>query len=508
MLKPSQRRGSRDSAVSLCGFVLVVVSLLSPLAATARIEDVIDAERKRIDAMNKRFGEFTSDKNVFGLASLFNGTPISSPQKQRMDADGGNMKTFQGDMTYHINAYDVERETDEKVDPNDPNSPNKVETLYGWVSEHGAIKGEGGGSSELERKAYGEHEKYTQGPEDPKNKNAPEGITYVSMFKRTTLKAAKAGQGRGNNNNNNDENEEEAIERWEVREESLEPIASVGDLAFNTVEEVARSPEKRNDRTTVGNGLWFLEAGQRALKTIEAAAKSALAQRRINRGIRAGSLPERVQLKEERATCQQWAQEARGAVANEQDPQKRQEMEQEVQRMAQQCEEMSRVAFDAAQPRFEQDEEGKNETLKIKGIKGEDSRERDLRVQIQVLRRFGISPNEVPSEWQYNENDGKGKVTLAFDENGRPTEQRMMSPAEQLEIWNREKMLAKQAAEEANQYLPEGSKIDTSKLNQLVQRGQKPAWEITQIPEQAYDEFGAKQRAPMPELNQYPDLVQ
>lgn len=496
----------------IVGFLLALISLFTTVQSFARLEDVIEAERKRVQEMNKRFGEVTSDKNVMGEAMTFLGQKISSPQKQRYDSDGGKMLTFQGDLTHHKKPYDTERETEEKEDPNDPKSPNKVERLYGWVSEHGAIKDENGGSSELERKGYAEHEKYTKGPEDQKAKNAPEGVDYISMFKRTTLKAAKAaangGGNKGGGKNDDKNNEEDAIERWEIREESLEPIAKVGDTAFTTVDEVARSSENRNDKTTMGNGVFFLEVGSRALKALEAATKAAIGQRRANQGIEPKGGVNRVQMNEDAPTCQAWAAQAQAKLGEEQDEKRREEMQQEIQRMTQQCDEMSKVAFDAAQPKYEPTEDGKSEKLEIKGIKGEDGRLRDLRIQAKLLKNFGLSPNEVPSEWQYNENDGKGKITLSYDGNGRPAEQKMMSPQEQLEIWNQEKLRAKQAAQEANQLLPEGSKVDTSKLDQLAQKGQKAAWEITKIPEQVYDEFGAKQAQPMPQFNEYGELVQ
>lgn len=141
----------------------------------------------------------------------------------------------------------------------------------------------------------------------------------------------------------------------------------------------------------------------------------------------------------------------------------------------------------------------------------EDGRERDLRVQLEMNEKFGIGPNQVQNNWGYSGKDGKGLVTLAYDENGNPTKQQLMSPAEQLEVWNNDLQQTKQAVDEVNARLPEENQIDTSNMFVNSARpGEKPAYQITKIPDAVREDYFIKNPSPIAQkpFGEYGDLLQ
>ncbi|MCB0405254.1 MAG: hypothetical protein KDD51_10750 [Bdellovibrionales bacterium] len=485
------------------GLAILGAAMLFAQPAFATLDDVLRAEQQKRDSAVERFSQFTSDKNVMGDAMSPDGKVIQSRQKQRFDQDGGKLLSFQSDLTYHANYYDINEEVNDKG-----NGKSTVRKLYGGISSHGK-GGSGTGSSALERAVYGLHEQFNQ--EEDAQKPEEEGVEFRSVFKVTTKEVApqkNGNQGKGVEG----ENDQITVRRWELRDEALQAVKKVGDDSADTVINAAKDQEAKGDDQQLANGVLLLEAGQRNQLALKAQSLRALTQRRVNRAIRGGKGLDRLQLNEAAARCDDGVQQLKAQAAElaQSDPAKAADLEQEIQRMESQCRQITAENYRTIMPRFKEDGQGE-EKLQALGVNDEDGRERDLRVQLEMNEKFGIGPNQVQNNWGYKGKDGKGLVTLAYDENGNPTKQQLMSPAEQLEVWNNDLQQTKQAVDEVNARLPEENQIDTSNLFiNSARPGEKPAYQITKIPDAAREDYFIKNPSPIAQkpFGEYGDLLQ
>lgn len=378
------------------------------------------AEEQARNSYIEQFTKFTEDKNVMGLSSTPDGKKAGGGKKNRLNADDKN--PFQSDLTYHDNSFNVpEQIGGEKGQNGAPDKAAKARTLFAFVSEHGKISG-AGGSSLLERTVYELHDQFSKQDEDPNNKNKNDdknGTKFRSVFKIETQEVFKnagaGGQGQGaaanggNNNKKNDE-EPEKVERVSLRDEGKAATEKVGEQTFETIKRAARDEENQNDAATMPNMTFLYEAAKRASEAIWTSTLANWGQRVINRGIRGGAL-EKPQLSQDFASCEQWSAELNQQLAKAADnPQLRQQLQQELQRINGQCKQMAQLDYKTINPRFEQNEKNpEQEQLKTGDLNKEDGIARDERVQLTVMAT-GKSASEVPSNWKYTKADDSFKL--------------------------------------------------------------------------------------------------
>ncbi len=504
----------RPSALNLALWTILCAGLFAT-PARADLEDVIRAQQERIQKVIERFKKFTSDKNVMGEAITPDGNTVQAPDKTKFDADGAKLLTFQSELTYHKQAFDVVEEEKE-----DENGEVKVEKLYGFVSPHGK-ESEAGGSSELERAVYGLHKQFNK--EEEQDKPREEGVEFKSIFKVTTKKVQKqdeaagdaggsgAGGGLKKAKDDGEDNEDLDVARWELRDEAIQAVKKIGENSFETVKKSAKDDENEGLEEAMANGVLLREAGSRGLKALQAEALNSLSQRRFNRGIRDGALPERVQLWQDAPTCEAWSQQAAALVEEAETPEGKEARQKELQRMTDQCKNMTTMNYKEIMPRFVEEDSGNGESkeqLQSLGVNKEDARERDLRVQLNINEKFGMSANEVQNNWGYGEQDLATTVNT-YDAEGNQTGETQMTPEEVLNTYNQQLQKAKETADAINAQLPEQNRIDTSQtLSYQIQKGQKAAWEITSVPDRAKEDFNISVPSVPLELQTYEDVVE
>lgn len=353
-------KGLLEKAIASILSLAALGSALFSAPAYGDLDDVLQAEQKKRDSAVERFSQFTSDKNVMGDAMTPDGKVIQSRQKQRFDQDGGKLLSFQSDLTYHANYYDVNEEVKNE------NGKTTVRKLYGAISSHGK-GGSGSGSSALERAVYGLHEQFNK--EEDAQKPEEEGVEFRSVFKVTT-KEVKAqpnnganGGGQGANNNSGNpqgENDEITVRRWELRDEAIQAVKKVGVDSADTVNNAAKDPDGQGDNKRLSNGVLLLEAGQRNQLALKAQSLRALTQRRVNRAVKGGKGLDRLQLSEAAARCDDGVEQLKAQAAElaDSDPQKAADLEQEIQRMESQCRQITAENYRTIMPRFKDDGQG------------------------------------------------------------------------------------------------------------------------------------------------------
>jgi hypothetical protein len=131
-------------------------------------------------------------------------------------------------------------------------------------------------------------------------------------------------------------------------------------------------------------------------------------------------------------------------------------------------------------PRFETNKDGKEE-LKINGPQKEDGLIRDMRVQLGVLEKAGVSASSIPSNWRYNRKDDETRQTINFDENGQPLGESTMTVAEQLESYNRQVRAAAEGISEVQKRVPTLKMDSNAVLSYQIRPGTKSVMEVNQL---------------------------
>lgn len=449
-------------------------------------EEAKKAKQNLID----RFIKFTQDANVAGRAKDPFGKIIQGGEKSRFNQDDGN--SYQGALTYHDVAYSTKDEEAAKQNPDDPKAQSRF--LSPFVSSHGGVSKEGG-SSELERAVYEKHVEYSKKDEDPevqKQRDKEKGVRYFSIFKQETRELEP---------NQENPDQPKSVRRITINPEVASVIEQVGKDSFQTIERSAKDPGFEEDPKTMGNLTFYREAAARGSKALWDSTLANLSQRRVFRNGE-GSLSESA------PNCDSWAASENQEIQKkfQEDPEQLQAEQERLQKRVEKCKTMEGVKWSAIDPEI-QDNEGKLE-LKEKGTNFEDSYARDLRNQMEVMNRVGLSPDELQTNWKYGEEEFKGEVVSEIDDSGEvSTEQ--MSNADQLNAYNQ---ALETAIEKFNEFKKEapGSKV-TFNEDQIrsyqIQAGQKNILEINKVPTQMMEEMGA----PAPEIpgaSTYTELVQ
>lgn len=473
--------------------------------------DMDAAETKARTEFMDRFTKFTGDKNVVGKArKAADGKRTGSEKKNKYNKDDG--LPYENDLTYHDLAFNTV-ET-EKADGNDPNK-KKVSRLFSFVSPHGGISA-AGGSSQLERTAYGLHKKFTKEEEENKDKKDDEktGTKFRSIFKITTQEIiedddakkgganaqgqqGQAGQGAQAANKKGDDKkkEPEKVERFELREEAKPEIQKVGEDSFETIRRSGRDKGNEDDQNTLANGVLLRYAAGEASQAMWNSTLANLVQRRVNRGVQAKQFPDTPQLSEGVPSCEAWSAAANGVLSKVQDQKDRKALQEEIKRMNDQCGQLASKSYKTINPRFEAGKDGKDE-LKTGDLKKEDGFVRDSRVQLETLAAAGKDPRNVPSNWKYSEQDAKARVTIGFDDNGQSKGDKDSTVKEQLDSYNNQLKEASAGYEEVKGRLPPNlATPPETPLQYQIQSETKSVMEINQMGNAILREDGIKANA-------------
>jgi len=450
------------------------------VASYSAMADQASAEKAEETARNsflQRFTSFAQTKNIIGKPKDASGKMKAGGKKQSFNRDDG--APFQSDLTYHDLSFNT---TEQDKDPNDKDSKNaKTSRLFAFVSSHGAVSG-AAGSSELERQTYQLHKQFTKqdSEENFKKDDEEKGIKFRSIFKISTQEVIKADDPKGGAGGDAKKGEADKVERFELRAEARPQIEKVGEDSFEDVRKAAKTEEGQKDPNTLANGVLLRYAAAEATQSLWNSTLANLIQRRVNRGVKAGNFPEPPQLSEKTSTCGAWAGTANNVLAQVKDPERRKGLQEEVQRMQQQCGQLAGIKYDVIDPRFETNKEGKDE-LKVNGPEKEDGLIRDMRVQLGVLEKAGVSASSIKSNWRYDKKDDETKQTINFDQTGQPQGETTMTVAEQLESYNKQLRAAAEGIGEVQKRMP-GLKMDASAvLDYQIKSGTKSLVEINQL---------------------------
>ncbi len=483
-----------------------VILILMPIGfvAWAGPQDADRSESTFRQYWADRFTTFSQEQNVPGFGARPDGTPAIGGKKNRANKDDGFQ--YEGYLTYHDMAFDTFEEVSNQGSPktNAARGSNGLDdketrTLYGFISPHGGLSA-AGGSSLLERIVYQQHEKFMKEQEETRKNGKPvddekTGTSYKSVFQVDTQKVFKDPNAKPSaakpNTAKPDDPEPEKVERWRLRSEVKTEVEKVGEEASKTVEAAARGRGSEGDENALANSTLLYEAAGRAYDAWWNSTQSNLAQLRTNRAVRRGPEQIKAQLQEDVANCDEWASQTRVKLKqsdNAKPAAAREKDDKEIDRMLSQCKEMVRTSYKAIDPSFERDENDPDggEKLSNGGSEKENARERDLRVQLEVLADPQKTPSEVTSNWNYSDSDAKSKVTISFDEDGRKPVEVEMTGKEQVESYNEQLKSAAAAYEEVKKRLPV-LKGDANKILQYQIKDRRSAKEISALPDEIYE---------------------
>jgi hypothetical protein len=485
------------------GGILSLAFCILAVNAHAKLNDVEALQQQALKDNIERFGKFTQNKDVMGRARLPNGQNNQGGEKDRMNQDDG--VSYTSIFTYHRNAFDSREEVPDPQGGTGPDGKPKTkeQTLNLYVSDHGKLAGD---SSILERLIYKFHQMFSSQEKSKEEREALEkqGKREESVFiveKQEVEDDQAQGKGKGEDSNL------KKAERYFLKEEVAEATKKeVGQVGFNNVEKASKDEQNQDDPQAMGYLPFFYEAAQRAYEGWRDTTLAGLGQRRIYNvaTVRASESAPSCDAATQQ-TLQMKIQRANG----DQDAIKR--AQEEAQKDLENCKKVAALDYREIAPVKETDENGKSE-LKSEGLAKEDGIQRDLRVQAEVLDRFGITAKDVKSGWKYKEEDFKSKVGIKFNERGEAIEEVDMTGAEQLDSFNQQLTEADQKWGDVKGRL-QGSPYDTGDVNasQFEERpGEKYAGDISKIRAQNREEdFGSK--PPESEQNQlattYDDIL-
>ena len=161
-------------------------------------------------------------------------------------------------------------------------------------------------------------------------------------------------------------------------------------------------------------------------------------------------------------------------------------------------------------PSFQKDPSDPSGTARLQamGADQEDARERDLRVQLEILANPQKSPGDITSNWRYSERDSTSPITLGFDENAKNPETANITVKEQVQSYNEQLELAAQGYAEVKKRLP-GLDVDPKKILQFQIKTDRSAKEISALPQTLYEEdSGAKKTDGLNAPTNYSQLLE
>lgn len=484
--------------------IYCIIGALLALQVSAGPEDADRTESTFRQYWVDRFTQFTQDQNVAGKGARPDGTAAVAGKKRKFNNDDGVQ--YEGYLTYHDFSFNTIEKAPQKNNTGGNSSggtpvDQQTRTLYGFVSKHGAISA-AGGSSLLERTVYEQHEKYLKEEEGARKNgksldNDKTGVKYKSIFKVTTDKISKKDDPSGSGTlatPSKSDDPEEKVERWELRPEVRTEVEKIGEESFKTVEASARDRGSENDENALPNSTLMYEAASRAYDAWWNSTLANLSQARANRAVRGGPQGIRAQLDEDNATCEKWVFETRSKLQS-QSPLSPSDQK-ELDRMLSQCKEMVSMNYRAVNPSFEKDEKDPNakESLQEKGPDKEDARERDLRLQMEVLANPQVDPNELPTNWKFQNKDTQTKVTVGFDESARNAEVAETTVGEQVKSYNDQLASAAGKYEEIKKRFPDLD-VNPKQVLQYQIKGQPTAKEISALPKDIYSADSGVEKA-------------
>jgi len=507
---------------AFCGLLALFFSGISE----AKLEDVEAQLQKSQKAFNDQFTQFTQDKNFMGRPRTVDGNVVQGKTKTAFNPD--DKGPFQSDLTFHDKAYEIEdkafeqkAEAELKANPGKDRKGVQRRYVYTGISEHGAISA-GGGSSQLERVSYSLFDKFSklESEKEKEEQDEKKGFSFRSVFKVNTQEVFKDANGAPANANDKDTTPDK-VERWELRDEAKPEIAQVGTNSFLTLEKSAKIPN--DDPNALPNLAKYYSAANQALQSLWNSTLGNLGQRRAYKAIDPKAASGNVELSESTAGCDQWGQQS-VAKLQEPDPKRRQEKEEDIQRMVKQCREVAQTSYKKINPRFEKPEESQgggqngqsgqnpqgqnNEKLTFKGPQEEDARERDWRVQLSVLEKVKTQTQDVQSNWKYEQKDNTAAVTTGFAPDGQANQTENLRMIDQVDRYNQNLQEAAKGLQDVKSRFSQ-MPADPKAPLQFMKTGEESALDITKFPEQAAMEgfeTPVINKQPKPAEN-YDDLV-
>jgi hypothetical protein len=475
-------------------FRAIFIFTLVCTAAHADLEDVQQAEQIKVQQYVERFSQFTQDKNVMGKGAKPDGKKVAGRKSFNPD-DGVN---FQSDLTYHDWSYEIA----------DTHRPNDVQSTLPFdlpanVSPHGASS-QGNGSSVLERIVYQWHKKFW----DQDNRNRQQliadekktGIELRSVFEKNKQKLVpQAPPGSG-------APPPDPIfeERDKLRAEVKEKVEEAGKNSFDTIERAARDQDKQNDPNALPNLTFLYEAAKRATQALWNSTLANLTQARAaDSNIDVAGVPanadlgmkdEGPALAEDSPDCDSWASSRQGDISKIPDPAARQNALKKLGDAVAQCKQVTATSFKAINPQFKTPPNGGKPVLTTGDFKTEKGRQRDYRVQLEMLENTGKNAGDVQSNWKYNAQDSKAAVTLTYDDSAKAEPPEQLTSAEQIELYNDSVKEAASKISDIKSRMPT-LKMDAQQiLSNQIDPNTSSVRDLNQPTESMYEELGVQQK--------------
>lgn len=510
--------------------VAFAILMLAASPLSAKLEDVEAALQKSQSQFNQRFTQFTQDKNFMGRPKTPDGKVQQGIRKTVFNQD--DKGPFQSDLTYHDLAYDVEDEQfNKKAEQDQKNGKDtKKRFIYAGISDHGAISA-AGGSSQLERVSYSLYDKFAkiESEKEKQQDDEKSGVQYRAVFKVTTQEESKD---KGGKNGNDKDSDRDPPQRWELREEAKPEIEKVGENSFQTLEKAAKD-EKVDAPNAMPNLAYYYDAATAAFSALWNSTMANLGQRRAYKAIQSKAAPDNIKLSQSAVDGEAWKQQAIQKLQQEDkgnDPQGLQRKIEDINRMAQQYNEIAGLSYREINPRFEKDDKnngqqgggangggagggggggGGEEKLVMKGPKNEDALERDWRVQLNILEKAQNRAQDAQADYKYEEKDNLSKVTTQFDQGGAPVQVENLKMMDQVDRYNKNLQAAADGLAEVKSRFP-GMPANPQAPLQFRKTGQESPKEISRFPKNAgYEGFEtpvAQDQQPPPDT--YKGLLQ
>lgn len=475
------------------GALTALMLCILAVNAHAKLNDVEALQEKALKENADRFQNFTKAKDVMGRGRTVDGKSVRGGEKDQMNKDTGG--SYTDTVTYHSETYDKMEEV-EKGGGGGQQGGGKEKTVKKtnkFIASHGKQKGD---SSILERLMWGFHAMFADKEEkekDIKEKEKKEGEREESAFIIYTKDAKPddqggQGGGGGGGKGGGEDAQVEKASRTVLKEEVQEAVKKdAGLVAFQNADKSAKDPENAEDPQAMGFLPLYYEAAQRAYDLWRNTAMAGLGQRRMyNAG--------KVKASESAPDCQSAVQqEIAEKLANEKDPARIQQIQKDAEEKTKNCEQVAKVDYREIAPVLVK--EGDKEVLKSEGLAKEDGIQRDERVQIEVLDKYGITEKDVKANWEYKPEEFKSKIWTGVDEQGNSTNEVLWSGKEQLDSRNDQLTAADNAWEKVQDRLAGTGVADYGPINASrfkVEAGKQYAGDISKIPGQnRIDDFGA-----------------
>jgi hypothetical protein len=262
----------------------------------------------------------------------------------------------------------------------------------------------------------------------------------------------------------------------------------------------------------MGNLSFYYEAASRASRALWDSTLSNLSQRRVNRAVEKknyGKLGDLAPtLSESTPTCESWAQSVTEEIGKLQDAKEKQSYQEQLSEQVQQCQQMVQVKWSAVDPRFENPESQQKQQKQIKeqGTDREDDKARDLRNQLQVMDKVGISSDELQTNWKYGDEEFQNEVVEGDGEGNSSVSQ--MSNSDQLNAYNQAIDSALESLKETKQLLPDYQVNEQAIQTKKIEIGKTNLLEINKLPEHMQEGTGSPQNNPPAAAQTYQELVQ